>query len=462
AYEVPERFWDLVKLGVPFAQKTDGRFRQRHSDFATYRRTMAVPDGSTGRAIAEALARELQRREIPVDQGVMLVDLLSTAGHLSGALGCDRQGNLIRYEAGAVVLATGGVSALYPYQVSTDEMTGDGLAAAIRAGAEIVNVEFHQMGPSILFPLRTGLSAPLYRLKPRFLNGAGQEFLARYLPEGISEEEVFGHKVYPFTISNVSRYLDIAIFSEIQAGRGTGRGTVLCDFTSAADQFRAGRCRHTYTRLKAAGVDLAREPVEVAIAFQCINGGVRMASEHAETTLPGLYAAGEVAGGIRGPDRPGGNSLGECQVFGHRAGVQAALRARERGSLPPDPASRQVLEERLARFSPSQGTQHPSPLMSRLRQVMGQHALVVRHATGLDQALAEIEEIRETLEKSARIDREALFSALELDNALLCARAILEACLRREESRSGHYRTDFPHPDDRHWRKSLVASLQDG
>ncbi len=461
AEEVPARFWELVDLGVPF-EKTNGRFRQRMSDFATYRRTMASSHGSTGRAITEVLAGELRRRNILVDEDVMLVDLLMNNGRITGALGCDRQGKLFRYDAGAVILATGGVSALYSKQVSTGEMTGDGMAAALRAGAQVVNIEFHQMGPSTIYPIQSGLSAPLYRLKPRLKNIYGQEFLRDYLPEGVSVEEALSKKVYPYTISNVSRYVDLAIFSEIQEGRCTSRGGIYYDFTHAANQFREGQCLHTYHRLKEAGVDLARQPVEVAVAFQCINGGVRMATFQAETTISGLFIAGEVAGGIRGPDRPGGNSLGECQVFGHRAGIAAAHRTKEAGKEKPDASVAAAVEERIARIVQQAGSVPPSHLMDKLRQAMGNHCMVIRHPDGILQALAAVEDIDEQARRSVRGEGEDLLAALELNNAILCARAILEACLRREESRSGHNRRDFPQTDDTRWRKSMVATLRNG
>jgi fumarate reductase (CoM/CoB) subunit A len=162
------------------------------------------------------------------------------------------------------------------------------------------------------------------------LNRDGHEFLADYLPAGVAPEAVMDEKVFPFTISNESRYIDIAIAAEIAAGRGTEHGAVQFSFAHIPPEKLAATIPNTMRWMRAKGLDPQRDLLDVGIAFQCLNGGVRMTDTNAMSTIEGLFVIGELAGGVRGPDRPGGNSLAEGQVFGLRAGAGAA--APERGA----------------------------------------------------------------------------------------------------------------------------------
>ena len=249
--------------------------------------------------------------------------------------------------ARAVILGTGGAHGLFSQQVSTAEMTGDGQAACWRAGAELVNMEFHQFGPALVHPYVQLFSKACFVLHPRMLNAQGHEFLQDYLPAGITAAEVYDEKVFPFTISNASRWIDIAIAREIAAGRGTERGTVRFSFAHVPAEKIERTMPNTARWMRERGVDPQRELLDVGIAFQCLNGGVRMVDDGARTSLPGVHVIGELAGGVRGPDRPGGNSLAEGQVFGHRAGVAAAQDARQAGAAGPIAADAVV--QRLAR-----------------------------------------------------------------------------------------------------------------
>ena len=314
AEDAPARVMDLVELGVPFDRDGD-RLRQGLSDFASYPRTCRV-NGSTGPVILATLLKEIRRLGVPMDEGVMAAGLLVADGRVAGVMGLDvASGAITLYEAGAVVFATGGVGDAFHPTLSDWTNTGDGLAMALRAGARLVNMEFHQYIPGMIHPSVLVLSKPLYPLKPRFLNGLGEEFVPRYLPEGVSMEEAYRHKVSPYTASNASRHIDEGMFGEISQGRVAEHGGIYYDFTGCTEEQFLAKAPNSYRKLLSLGVDPLKQLVEVNILFQMINGGVVMNGPDAMCDLPGLFVAGETAGGVRGPDRPGGNSLCEGQVY---------------------------------------------------------------------------------------------------------------------------------------------------
>jgi fumarate reductase (CoM/CoB) subunit A len=325
-------------------------------------------------------------------------------------------------------------------------MTGDGQAACWRAGAELVNMEFHQFGPALVHPYVQLFSKACFVLHPRMLNARGEEFLQRYLPPGVSADEVYDEKVFPFTITNASRYIDISIAREIAAGRGTERGTVQFSFAHVPPEQIERTMPNTARWMRERGVDPGADLLDVGIAFQCLNGGVRMVDSGARTSLPGVHVIGELAGGVRGPDRPGGNSLAEGQVFGHRAGTAAAEDVRQ-GAAPGDIVADAVLQRLAAALRPNAGIDAPR-LVAALQQAMQRHALVEKDESGLARALEAVREAQSALAQGGGGNAATLNEVLTLENMATTAGLILEACRARRESRSGHYRTDYPDQDD--------------
>ncbi len=457
AEDAPARVMDLVQLGVPFDRDGD-RLRQGLSDFATYPRTCRV-NGSTGPVILATLLKEIRRLGIPADEGVMAAGLLLADGRAAGVIGLDvAPGEMILYEAGAVVFATGGVGDAFHPTLSDWTNSGDGLAMALRAGARLVNMELHQYIPGMIHPSVLVLSKPLYELKPLFLNGPGEEFVPRHLPEGVAMEEAYRHKVSPYTTSNASRYIDEGIYAEICQSRTTEHGGVYYDFTGCTEDEFLARSPNSYRKLLSLGVDPLKQPVEVSILFQMINGGVLMVGPDAMCDLPGLFVAGETAGGVRGPDRPGGNSLCEGQVFGARAGGAAADWARTHGSAPlPEPHLRETLDritQPLFRKSGPKGDE----IRRALKKAMWRDCLVVKRAEGLRRALGEMDRLQAGLAEVRAEDGRELVTALGAANALLVSRAIVLSALERTETRAGHYREDFPDPDPA-LRRSVAVKL---
>lgn len=455
AEDAPKRIADLIELGVAFdrvpTESVPGSYASDYklirSDFGSYARALGA-SGKTGKAFVSALNEQAIAQGVRVRAPAALVDLLLDAsGRAAGVLAYDAQSNeWIVVRAKAVVLGTGGAHGLFSQQVSTAEMTGDGQAVMYRAGAELVNMEFHQFGPALIHPYVQLFSKSCFVLHPKMTNALGHAFLKDYLPAGVSEEEVMDEKVFPFTVSNVSRYLDIAIASEIVAGRGTGRGAV--NFSLAhvpADRLQA-TIPNTMRWMKANGVDPQRDLMEVGIAFQCLNGGVRMVDADARSTIPGVHVIGELAGGVRGPDRPGGNSLAEGQVFGHRAGDAAGREALgSRASASPEG---DAVVQRLATALAANRDIDVEGSARRLQEVMQRHALVEKNETGLSEALALARDIEASLAQGGGAEPSTLPRVLTLQNMATTASIILEACLARRETRSGHLRTDFPERDD--------------
>ena len=210
--------------------------------------------------------------------------------------------------------------------VNPPTLEGDGWAMAYRAGARLVNMEFFQVGPAVMWPkIQFIIHSHMWKLKPRLTNARGGEFLANYCPSGVVPEEVLDAKIlsYPFSVRTVAKYLDIAIFKELTAGRGAANGGVYFDVTHVSEQELRQKAPITYQTLKDAGVDLAKQKIELGLVVQNFNGGI-LIDEDGSTGVEGLYAAGEVTGGVHGADRPGGNNLIDTQVFGCRAGRAAS------------------------------------------------------------------------------------------------------------------------------------------
>ncbi|GLR77763.1 FAD-binding protein (plasmid) [Azospirillum oryzae] len=457
AEDAPGRIRDLMELGVRFDRAGADAYKLIRSDFGSYARAMGV-SGKTGHAFVQAIAERLTELGVVVDAPVMLVDLVRGAdGAVAGVLAYDPSRRvLIHYEAPAVVLGTGGMHGAFERQVSTAEMTGDGQAICFRHGAELVNLEFHQFGPALIHPYVQLFSKSCFVLHPRITNAEGVEFLPSYLPDGVTVEEVQDEKVFPFTTTNVSRHLDIAIAREVDAGRGTPHGGVYFSFAHVAPDRIAAVIPNTARWMRQRGLDVQNDRFEVGIAFQCMNGGVRMTNADAESTIPGLYVVGELAGGVRGPDRPGGNSLAEGQVFGHRAGAAAARRA---AATTVGPAA--TLTESLDGLAQALATR-PSGMPdlvgieASVRRAMQRHCLVEKSAEGLDVALATVREAQAELDGALGLTPDTLLPGLSLRNLVQSSELVLRACRQRAETRSGHYRVDHPETDDAHYLGCFV------
>jgi len=466
----PETLRELERMGVPFHM--DGnRYLEVTGCFASRPRMHMIPGHAE--PIVAAQRREILRMGVPVHEHTMVTSLLVEAGTCVGATGLNAIGEMIVFQAGATVLGMGGAGKLFLHNLNPPDITGDGYALGYRAGAELVNMEFMQAGPSIVHPVHNTLNAWLLALHPRLTNAKGEEFLERYLPLNSSVHQCLDARSthYPFSVYDGSQYFDIAIQKDLTGGRGTAHGGVFLDLSGSRpedlpDTPRGRDVRRLYgiTReyiKKNYGVDMAEQPIEVACIGHAINGGLRI-EPTAESTLPCLYAGGESAGGPHGADRLGGNMNLTCQVFGKRAGRSAAQRARERG-IPSVPAPLVAAEEeRLANLLAQRGTLGPGQLKRWIQECMWRHLLVVRSDASLRACLTEVERLRGRMAE-INVDGPAqLMGLLEVDSLLTVAEIMAGAALLRTESRGSHYREDYPQRDDTHWQQSIVTRRGQG
>ena len=447
ANDAPERIKDLIQLGVPF-EKEGKDLKLIKSDFGSHARALGVK-GRTGKAFVEALSQALVTSGVHIDEGIALVDLLrDVEGSIAGVLAYDvNRQMLVQYLAPSVILGTGGLHSAFELQASTAEMTGDGQAICYRHGAELVNLEFHQLGPALVHPYTQLFSGSAFRLYPKLLDVHGREFLRDYLPSDVTLQETYEEKGFPFTTNNVSRYIDISMAREAQQGRGGPHGGVFFSFAHCTPEDLQRVLPNTGRWTKAWGIDLGSDTLEVGVVFQCMNGGVRMADGNAQSTLPGLFVIGELAGGVRGPDRPGGNSLAEGQVFGHRSGTAGARLAAATKTRAPVVNLDATLDDVHAMLARPTRSGAISELGGRLRHAMQRDCLCEKTAQGLGIALQTAQEIQAEAMQNLGATPETLMDLLSLRNMALSGELVLRACLNRTETRSGHYRLDYPDTD---------------
>jgi succinate dehydrogenase / fumarate reductase, flavoprotein subunit len=360
-------------------------------------------------------------------------------------------------EVGTDVLIVGagaaGLTALYHRSSSRkDENTGDAAALAYEAGAALRDMELVQFHPTGMVEPEE-MSGTLVTEAVRgeggyLLNSCGERFMERYSPEYL---ELDARDV-------VAR----AIYKEIEAGRGTGNGAVLLDISHKDDDYIKERLPRMYTRFKEQGVDITKEPMEVAPTAHYAMGGVAVDFDTGATSLEGLFAIGEGTAGTHGANRLGGNSLAETLVFGEITGthlVGYTIKSAIRNASPPSVDDTDV-EEHLAeldRLAGADGEYDPEDLCDELRKLLWEHAGIVRTGEGLQEGLRQLRELAASAENVATggISSRKFEYALNLRFMLLAAEAILRGGLLREESRGAHHREDFPETDEG-WEKNIL------
>ena len=437
ADEACARIDELTAWGVKF-DREGGRIIQRKLSGCSKARSLTC-GGSTGREIVRALKEGINKLGADIFENIRVLDLVQDdQGRVCGALAMAER-EAVWIKAGAVVLSSGGAGRIFRNNVNPPSLEGDGWAMAYRAGARLINMEFFQVGPAVFnAPLMFIIHSHMWRLQPRLTNVLGEEFLPRYCPSGVDPAEVISLKAmsYPFSVRTAAKYLDMAIFKEVMQGRGTPSGGVFLDVTRVGRDTLLARAPLTYEILKKAGIDLTRQPIEVGLVVQNFNGGI-LIDAHGFTGIEGLYAAGEVSGGIHGADRPGGNNLTDTQVFGYRAGRAAADYAAEKGEGYTCPA---VLRD--ATFEPL--APEDQALLQKSADLYYSNLTIIRTKAGLQEVIQFTDRNRGNRNGIVR-------------NRLTLGSILATAALTREESRGTHYRADFP---DRNpvWNKRIVLS----
>ncbi len=461
AFEAPERFQELDDWGGNFDRDENGGFRQILSDGARYPRACGR-GADTGPIIVQVLME--QCREVNASgpgsveflPNTMMVDLAVEGGQVHGAWGVGMADDEpIGVVAPAVVLAAGGAGKLFAINVFPGGATGDGYAMALRAGIPLVNFEFIQIGPSIVHPLKFALSGVFWRMRPKITNVLGEEFIPRYIPEGVDIEQAIHLKgvSYPFTVRNASKWVDVGVFTEICEGRGTQHRGVYMSLAHHSHEVIERDAQVPFEHLLKHGLDLRNEAVEFAPAIQHFNGGVRM-DESACTAIAGLCVCGENAGGQHGADRPGGNALADSQVFGRRAGVSAAAV----GHTADAEIVRQAAREGLNCIGGESDGAGADEVLADLSWEMWKGASVVRTDASLKAAHQAAREAQERVATA----RGPLHLRAEVRNLALLGQCVTIPARMRTESRGTHYRADVDAVNDPAWQRQIEVCVTDG
>ena len=465
--ESAARIQELEEWGVDFERNEDGSIAITHAAAHTYPRNLTLkPNGPDpqadgylpGIAMMDALMAQMDSRGIQVMNDVALVDLLSNDGRIVGATAIDCGANkFIALKAKATILATGTYSHVYSRASTSLEETGDGQAAAFRAGVELIDMENTQFIPSW-----TGIppgSAPV--------NVLGEQFLERYGVTGLEtktkEDVVF------------------AIGTEIREGRATERGTIFIDPTGPenADTKKMPFPPKYVTNLREDGslypgfqgesVDLNGGRFESGPLAHTTTGGIRINTQ-CESSVPGLYAAGGVVGGLYGHARPEGFTVMITLVFGRRAGMFAAQGAKDVGDVRFDDSAIQASFDRVASVVDGLDDEGLEALRSGISATMTKYAWVIKDEAGLTSGLkriremanAELQRTKGPQVEASSVDGFAWTKILEVPNLLLCAELMLMGAIERKDSRGAFFRADYPDADNEGWLKNIIHRRSNG
>lgn len=461
--ESPERLLELESWGFKLLADPEGRRRHYsgYSCFASQPRAhgmMANKSGGHTGNMVEALAAQANCYGAEVHEGITVVDLIVDNGECVGALAIDEEGNRLVYRSAAVVMATGGAAQMFPLSHTPGDITGDGYAIAFRAGAQLVNLEFMQYMIREVKGMPPMGGGPWWTLNPVLRNANGHEFLADYLPDGVSVEDVYEQRThhYPYSTRDISKWLDIAIQCEIRSGNGGQRNSITVDFSDVDVSIaKPARPQHHPSVSK---IELIDTELEIAHSAHAINGGIRV-DEHGESTVPGLFAVGETIAGPHGADRLGGGMLAACNVFGKRAGERAAERAKSVGQAVFNESAVEPLFERLGRFGQGSGSGSWFDVRKSLKASAGKSLIAVRSKSLLEGMAEECSSLRHQKLLDAPINsHHDLLRVLETDNLVFTADLMAKAALHRTESRGSHYREDFPERSDEDWNLNVFWS----
>ncbi len=466
--DTPERIAELETWGVDFERNEDGCIRVTHAAKHEYPRNVTFKPRSPGQheygyppgiAMMDALINQIQKRDILVMDEVMLVDLLKNEGKVVGVTALDYQKpDLLVIKAKATILATGSFSQIFEASTVSLQETGDGQAAAFRAGADLIDMENTQF-----IATRTG-SPPNSVL----LNARGEQFLERY---GIT------------SLNGVDKEaLCYAVAKEIKQGGGTAQGNILVDMTGAwkdrtlppsilatFEENLQSRGTPYFSLDNTEGFDPKTKPVETGPIAHTTTGGVRT-NTRCETSIPGLYAAGAVAGGLYGHARPEGYTSMITVVFGKRSGTFASEYARSANEPVLDDTAVQTSLDRALSLAVEAGGIKPKDTKDHIKATMQQYAWVVKDEALLNRGLQEIRDTKEilritSLNSTFRVEPqsgERWVTAIEVRNMLQCAELMLVGSLDRKESRGAFFRDDYPETDNDNWLKNIISRTLDG
>jgi succinate dehydrogenase / fumarate reductase flavoprotein subunit len=452
AQEAPERVRELEQWGALFDRTENGDILQRAFGGHTFKRLCHVGD-RTGLEMIRTLQDRGVHLGIDVYMECTITRLLKDGDRIAGAFGYWReQGRFVVFRAKSVILCTGGIGKAWKITSNSWEYTGDGMALAYDAGADLMDMEFVQFHPTgMVWP--PGVQGILVTEAVRgeggvLRNKSGERFMERYDPK----------KLELSTRDVVAR----SIYTEVREGRGTEHGGAFLDISHKPADYVKRKLPSMYHQfLELADVDITKGPMEVGPTCHYMMGGIRVDAETAQTSIPGLFAAGEAAVGLHGANRLGGNSLSDLLVFGRRAGLAAAEHAK--GSDLPTIDSSQIEEAAQQMLAPFERPDGDSPYVIHddLQSVMQSLVGIFRDEQDLRRALSELDELKARAAR-VRVEGSRLFNpgwhlAWDLHSMLTVAEAVTRSALARRESRGAHSRIDYPGLDDAWGKKHNVV-----
>jgi len=456
AQEAPDRVHELEQWGALFDRTSDGEILQRAFGGHTFKRLCHVGE-RTGLEMIRTLQDRGVHLGIDVYMECAVTRLLKDGDRIAGAFAYWREtGRFVVFKAKSVVIATGGIGKAWRITSNSWEYTGDGMALAYDAGAELMDMEFVQFHPTgMVWP--PGVQGILVTEAVRGEGGVlrnkdGERFMERYDPE----------KMELSTRDVVAR----AIYTEAKEGRGTEHGGAYLDISHKPAEYVKKKLPSMYHQFRElADVDITKGPMEVGPTCHYMMGGIRVEAETAAATVPGLFAAGEAAAGLHGANRLGGNSLSDLLVFGRRAGLAAAEHAGTVGSGNIDPRKiDEASQEMLEPFARSDG-ESPYRIHEALQNAMQSYVGIFRNEQDLQTGLSEIGTLKERAAR-LRVEGSRLFNpgwhlARDVKSMLTVSEAVALSALERKESRGAHSRIDYPNYDDS-WGKQNNIVVCDG
>ena len=457
AQESPDRVRELEQWGALFDRTESGDILQRAFGGHTFKRLCHVGD-RTGLEMIRTLQDRGVQQGIDVYMECTVTRLLTDGGRVAGAFAYWREsGRFIVLKAKSIVIATGGIGKAWRVTSNSWEYTGDGMALAYEAGAELIDMEFVQFHPTgMVWP--PGVQGLLVTEAVRgeggiLRNKLGERFMERYDPKRmeLSTRDVVARSIY----------------TEVKEGRGTEHGGAFLDISQKPAEYVKKKLPSMYHQFKElADVDITKGPMEVGPTCHYMMGGIRVDAETAQSTVPGLFAAGEAAAGLHGSNRLGGNSLSDLLVFGRRAGLAAAEHAK-RVSAPSIDNSQigQSEKELLAPFS-NTSAESPYAVHRDLQEVMQNLVGIFRTEEDLKKALVELGKLKARAAK-AGVEGSRLFNPgwhlfYDLKSMLTVSEAVTQSALARAESRGAHSRIDFPSLNPVWEKKHNIIVREDG
>jgi len=453
AQEAPERVRELEQWGALFDRTVDGNILQRAFGGHTFKRLCHVGD-RTGLEMIRTLQDRGVHQGIDVYMECAITRLLKDGDRVAGAFGYWREnGRFVVFKAKSIVIATGGIGKAWRITSNSWEYTGDGMALAYDAGAELMDMEFVQFHPTgMVWP--PGVQGILVTEAVRgeggvLTNKDGERFMERYDPERLDLS----------TRDVVAR----AIYTEVKEGRGTEHGGAYLDISHKPAEYVKKKLPSMYHQFRElADVDITKGPMEVGPTCHYMMGGIRVDAETAQSNVPGMFAAGEAAAGLHGANRLGGNSLSDLLVFGRRAGLAAAEYAKSAGSPAIDDA--QIDGATRAMLEPFERENGDSPydVHRDLQETMQNYVGIFRREEDLKRGLDEIQKLKARA-AAVRVDGSRLFNpgwhlARDLNSMLAVSEAVALSALARKESRGAHSRIDYPNYDEQWSRVNNIIS----